>query len=61
MKEHDFSITAENFGGNMVLHRPDCEFVKIWRRAGKPICTMLGCAKIPEIERCECLEQLELD
>lgn len=59
-KLYDFSITAGPFNDTMVLHRPDCPKVDEWRVLGLQICTMYGCETIPEIERCECLENVEL-
>lgn len=60
MREYDFSITAEHHGGDMLLHRPDCGFVSVWREHGKPICTLIGCKETPDIERCTCLESVEV-
>jgi hypothetical protein len=60
MREYDFSITADEHGDCMLLHKPDCNYVRIWRERGRPICTMLGCKGIPDVERCSCLENVEI-
>ena len=58
----DFSITVTVQTGNkyMLLHRTDCPQVQEWRERDMPICTMYDCKGVPDIERCTCLEDVEL-
>lgn len=56
----DFSITADPHNAHMVLHRVDCPKVQEWRERELPICTMYKCNGVPDIERCTCLEDIEL-
>jgi hypothetical protein len=60
MPEWDFAITANRHCEGMLLHKVDCPQVVASRKAGDFIGTLFGCKEIPDVERCECLENVEI-
>ena len=64
MPDYDFTVTANRHPlrqvEGLLLHKTDCPVVQAMRSEGMFIGTLFGCAEIPDIERCACLENVEV-